>query len=216
MAGTNPVKDLEAGDAKLIFRKGTKDWTAAEIESVDKALGILQQATNDTFFLKHLDTSGMTFVRLGKTKDNFSGDNDKKGTIRLTDRTFDEHKVVRVVLHEIGHNWDTGNANWTKFQGLSGWQKVTDASTPVPEGYIRNTEEDIDGVIWQYRADSAFASAYARTSPEEDFAESFAAYFLRDAAGNWTPTPKEGSVAVPGAKNDFIRSFVEGLKSPAS
>jgi RTX calcium-binding nonapeptide repeat (4 copies) len=214
MYGTNPVMDKKDEDAVLVFRKGTKDWTAAEIESVDKALGILQQATNNTFFLKHGGTGRMTFVRLGKTKDNFSGDNDKKGTINLTDRTFDEHKVVRVVVHEIGHNWDVENPKWTKFLALSGWQEVTDASTPVPEGYIRTKEKYEER--WQYRADSAFASAYARTAPEEDFAESFAAYFLRGAAGNWTPTPEEGSVAVPEAKNDFIRSFVEPLKSPAS
>src|SRR5262245_13605138 len=129
MAGTNPVKDLEAKDAELIFRKGAKNWTAAEIESVDKALGILQQATNNTFFLKLGGTGRMTFVRLGKTAENFSGENDKQGTINLTDRTFDEHKVVRVVLHEIGHNWDTENPKWNEFLALSGWTSTNPGTT---------------------------------------------------------------------------------------
>jgi len=214
MDGTNPVKDLETKDAELIFRNGTKDWTAAEIEKVDEALGILHQETNNTFFLKHGGTDRMTFVRLGKTPENYSGMNYNDGTIELTDRTFDENKVVRVVLHEIGHNWDTENPNWTTFLEKSGWQKVAAPSTPVPEGYTRNKEEY--GETWQYQTNSAFASKYARTHPEEDFAESFAAYFLRDAAGKWTPTPQEGSVAVPAAKNDFIRSFVQGLKTPTT
>jgi hypothetical protein len=192
-----------------------KNWTSEEIKQVDAAFAILHtgtKGTNNTFFLKYLGTQEMTFVRTNAQ--GYSGMNYNDGTIELSDKTFDENKVVRVVLHEIGHNWDTENVKWNEFLGKSGWQKVAAASTPVPEGHTRNNE--LYGEIWQYQTNSAFASKYARTHPEEDFAESFTAYFLRDAAGKWTPTPQEGSVAVAAAKNDFIRSFVEGLKTPAT
>ena len=38
---------------------------------------------------------------------------------------------------------------------------------------------------------------------------------LRDAAGNWTPTPQEGSVAVPTAKNDLFRAWIATLVTPS-
>jgi hypothetical protein len=287
-AGTDPVKDLETKDAKVTFKSGltdtgnpnggTKDWTDAEIESVGDALGILQRATNNTKLLKRQDGTQSTFVRLGKTAENSSGVN-TNGTIDLTDRTFNENKVVRVVLHEIGHNWDTGDTDLAKFLGLSGWAVATPgtslsfvrpagSSDPSqvtvhgPGGTMRTfiangrggfnaqggatgtleflptreyklTESIVvDGVPLtqityfnssgeldsssQYKTNAAFASKYARTSGGEDFAESFAAYFLRDAAGNWTPTPEEGSVAVPAAKNDFMRSLIQGLTTTPS
>jgi hypothetical protein len=282
MAGTNPVKDFDpTKDAEVTFRNSpTKDWTAAEIESVDQAFGILQQATNNTKLLKRQDGTQSTFVRLGKTADNSSGVN-TNGTIDLTDRTFDENKVVRVVLHEIGHNWDTGDTDLPKFLELSGWALATPGTSlsfSRPSGAGGNEQPPGDRVVnvhgpgdalrafipnghggfnaqggstgtleflptrdykltesigdvtqityfnshgqldssWQYKTNAAFASKYARTSGGEDFAESFAAYFLRDAAGNWTPTPEEGSVAVPAAKNDFIRSLIQGLTTTAS
>src|SRR5262249_10820223 len=86
--------------------------------------GILQRATNNTKLLKRQDGTQSTFVRLGKTAENSSGVN-TNGTIDLTDRTFNENKVVRVVLHEIGHNWDTGDTDLAKFLGLSGWAVAT-------------------------------------------------------------------------------------------
>jgi hypothetical protein len=298
MNGTNPVKDLEPKDAEVTFRNGakeegnpnagTKDWTPTEIESVGDALGILLQATNNTKLLKRPDgTTQMTFNRLGKTKEEFSGENHPNGTIDLTDRTFDENKVVRVVLHEIGHNWEQSDfPKWDNFIKLSSWTEPAPApvrslsfkstageasatgsqpnlrvtvngSNPFggdslpfsfePNGHggfhapggstatlqfrpggrwtltesngqvTQVTYYDSHGKLtdsWQYKTDSAFASKYARTNPGEDFSESFAAYFLRNA-GNWTPTPEEGSVAVPTAKNNLISDWIATLVTPS-
>jgi hypothetical protein len=292
-AGTNPVKDLETKDAEVTFRSGktdtgnpnggTKDWTDAEIESVGNALGILLHATNNTTLLKRSDGAKLTFERTGKTPENNSGGN-LNGLIDLTNRTFDENKVVRVVLHEIGHNWDLpGGPSVTAFQALSGWKEATpgtrltlvrpEGSNNVSEVIVHgpgdarrtfiangrggfNAQGDstvavdnrtldllptrdfrltesivVDGVTmtqltyfkpngefaesWQYKPNAAFGSIYARTHPDEDFAESFAAYFLRDVAGNWIPTPEEGSVAVPTAKNDLFRAWIATLVTPS-
>jgi Raf kinase inhibitor-like YbhB/YbcL family protein len=55
--------------------------------------------------------------------------------------------------------------------------------------YTRSREYDGKGgwvlSSWWYRTDAQFASDYARSSPMEDFAESFAAYFLQREGKNW-------------------------------
>jgi hypothetical protein len=290
MAGTSPVKDFDSTkDVKLTFKSGKTDtgnpnsemkaWTATEIESVDQAFGILQQTTNNTKLLKKADGEPLTFERVGKTPENNNAGN-TGGLIDMTDRPFNENKVVRVVLHEIGHNWDLpGGPSVTAFQALSGWTQATPGTRLTivrPEGssnvsevivhgpgdarrtFIANgrggfnaqgdttiaTEDRnleflptrdfkltesivVDGVTmtqltyfkptgefaesWQYKPNAAFASKYASTHPDEDFAESFAAYFLRDAAGKWIPTPEEGSVAVPTDKNNLFRDWIATL-----
>jgi hypothetical protein len=299
MQETKPVKDLEPKDAEVTFSNGakedwnpnagTQDWTPTEVESVGNALGILLQATNNTKLLKRPDgTTQMTFKRLGKTKEEFSGENHPNGPIDLTDRTFDENKVVRVVVHEIGHSWEEKDfPKWDNFIKLSSWTqpapapvmslsfkstagearatgdkpnvrvtvhgsnpfvgggslpysfepnghggftaqggstatlefrpggkwKLTESNGQVTQVTYYNSKGELTD-SWQYNPNSAFASKYARTNPMEDFCESFAAYFLRNA-DYWTPTPEEGSVAVPTAKNDLIRDWIATLVTPS-
>jgi hypothetical protein len=91
---------------------------------------------------------------------------------------------------------------------------LTESNGQVTQVTYYNSRGELTG-SWQYNTNSAFASKYARTNSGEDFSESFAAYFLRDAAGNWTPTPEEGSAAVPTAKNNLIRDWIATLVTPS-
>ena len=210
LAGTNPVQDEnKAEDAILTFKKGTKDWDPADIQRLDAAFAILHSEAGSTKLLKlsdgggkFKDAGGLTFERnaTGSTSGTL-GSNDNVGTIRLTDLAVNtQDRLVGTVLHEIGHNWDdaTENPHWQKFLEESGWRPVTNRSTPVAADYIRN-----EAGTWEYlkAKDSAFVSDYARESPKDDFAESFAAHFLQQAGRDvqregYTPSRTPGKIEV--------------------
>jgi hypothetical protein len=90
-----------------------------------------------------------------------------------------EETTSEVIFHEFGHNWDTreeadsvvqlwGAAVIDVFRAESGWTQTK----PADEWNFRKTGS------WWYRRDADFVSWYAPTSPTEDFAETFAAYFM--------------------------------------
>jgi hypothetical protein len=155
----------------------------------------------------------LTFERVERIgKGDIGGDNNNRGLIRLADIELNNHETrqLRLVLHEIGHNWDDENPHWEKFKELSGWRRVTDRTTPVSADYIRNEEG-----TWEYlkAKDSAFAGRYARTGPLEDFSESFAAYFLQQAGRSWT---EHISGDGPAAIEDKIKLIRAWLANPTA
>ncbi|HEY7428278.1 MAG TPA: CAP domain-containing protein, partial [Gemmataceae bacterium] len=96
---------------------------------------------------------------------------------------------------------------------------LTRIEGPDANGKISAYIKSGDG-NWWYRSDATFASDYARTNPQEDFGESFAAWFIKDTGRQWSdykqdpPGQVGGAAAIP-AKINLIGSWVDGLKPPA-
>jgi Mlc titration factor MtfA (ptsG expression regulator) len=135
----------------------------------------------------------------------------------VADSGLSGHETWQVgnLLHEIGHNLDGENPNWNGFLALSGWKKVEDPQTPPTQGYTRIAAYD---ETWEYKTNSALVSEYAKSHPHEDFAESFAAYFLQKAGLQWSdgrPNQGKGAAAIP-TKITFIENWVNGLKQTSS
>jgi hypothetical protein len=223
MAGwSTPRKDLTLEDAVLTFKNdASRAWTDVEIERVDKAFAILHEATGNTDLLKLKGGGGLTFQRIANHPSDtetskIGGDNNSNGLIRLTDAGLSgpETGQVGVVLHEIGHNWDNENPHWEEFKQKSGWTRA-DPNAPVPAGYTRI---DRYNEIWWYKTDAKFVSWYAKTHPLDDFAESFAAYFLQKAGRSWSdmrPEDGPGAAAIPD-KIAVIETWVKGLQQQSS
>lgn len=178
-------------------------WNQNEIERVDQALAELHERTGNTKLLKTSLGFDMTFIRHGspdKPDGGLLGSNGS-GTIRLFDGAFDAgfEPLMATVIHEIGHNWDEENPNWQDFKDLSGWTQVRMSGV---EGWSRT---EAYGDVWYFWTDAEFATGYASNHPVDDFAESFAAYFL-DRAG-WAGG---GAENIPG-KIQFIDNWLETL-----
>jgi hypothetical protein len=206
------VMDPAPEDAIITFKTGNKGWTEAEIQSVDEAFAILHKATKNTKLLKTGANADIQFVRTSVIPSSDAtkvilGDNDDKGTIRITDAGLDNSLVVGNVLHEIGHNWDYENPRWSDFINLSGWTTAyqTSGAFTVTVGH--------KNVLWWYKTSSTFASGYAKVDPVEDFAESFAASFLQRAGLSWyKPNDGLGAIAIP-AKVNLINTWVASITS---
>jgi hypothetical protein len=130
----------------------------------------------------------MTFNRQSGTGSGYNSG----GDIYLTDGVMNGNSLWETgyVLHEIGHNWDDENPQWTSFLALSNWTQ-TDPNDP---SYIQTTRY---GETWWYRTSPDFASDYAKSHPFEDFAESFAAYFLEEVNLPWYSSDGQGASAIP-------------------
>jgi Mlc titration factor MtfA (ptsG expression regulator) len=90
------------------------------------------------------------------------GDNDSEGNIRIADLTFtytEDFSPDAVIIHEIGHNWDTDDENpgVKTFFDLSKWKG--------------------DDPFWTFDPHAKFARAYAKTNPYEDFATTLEVYY---------------------------------------
>ena len=195
--GEDVIVDNNPEDAVVSFVNGGQAWTDADIERVDSALAVLHRETRDTVLLK---TAGrgmvpplpLTFVRQGG---NDRGYND--GSVHLTNQQFNngDNWLRGYVLHEVGHNWESGaGGNWATFQGYSGWTTADPHST----AYTHSGG-------WWYLTSSGFASDYAKTDPQEDYAESFSAYFMQRAGWSYYNGP--GAGAIPG-KMAFFQAWV--------
>ena len=193
------ILDFASEDAQPIFLDGyeiTKslsptetntytamNWTDRDVLRVDQVFDLLQREGHGTRLLKTSAGASVVFVRHGTT---FRGFND--GWIHMTDASLqfgdtsvNDTDLRGYLLHEIGHNWQ-GNAfgadHWTQFVGVSKWTTV-DPRSPL---YSKSANEG-NGDRW-YLTASGFASNYAKTNENEDFAESFTAFFTDRA--HWT------------------------------
>jgi hypothetical protein len=204
-------------DARVIFGNSrstsfdgtsypTKDWSADDIQRLDHALAVLHREARGTKLLKLASGGNMSFERFGGTG---RGWNDGR-RIALTDAQFggSDNWLLGYVLHEIGHNWNgpqIGATRWNDFLAQSGWQPHNNGGGSLfpPAGYVTNG----DGT-WDYRANAAFASNYAKGHPNDDFAESFSAYFMMRAG--WGFYNGAGASAIP-AKIALIDQWVRSL-----
>jgi hypothetical protein len=112
------------------------------------------------------------------------------------------------VLHEMAHYFHDGRYDQTAFNALSGWT-IEDPESP-DYTYTENR-----GAFW-YLTNAGFANDYAKENPDEDFAESFAAFFtqysgLFDIYGqHWTFYDGTGAAAIP-EKMDFLYNWAVQL-----
>lgn len=199
------ITDLAAEDAELIFKDGAqingagnnlytaKAWSDNDIERVDAVFSALHSFMGNTTMLKEADGGTQTFHRHGT---NFVGFASSDG-IHLTNMQFNisDNWLHGYVLHEMGHFWDA-DAGKEEFQDLSGWTKTD----PNDAANFTNVGD------WFFETDTNFVSNYAQTGWGEDFAESFAAYFM-DQFG-WAFYNGAGANAAAD-KMDFMDDFVK-------
>lgn len=202
-----------AGFGRVSFSAGA--WTDQEIQRVDVALANLHSHGAGTSLLKLANHSEMTFARQGDQLTDLGGTvilgGNGGSTITLNTPSFDtETGLLATVYHEIGHNWDDASENSLidVFRGESGWtnvrptKEVTDLSSWSWATFSFGTKWELDGDYaasaddngWYYNKSSDFAREYGKHNPFEDWATSFATYFLNeyhdDAGGRETVANK--------------------------
>ncbi len=159
-------------------------WSSSDIWKVDDAFAHMVWRTEDNVLLKRHDGTALTFYRQGAVLDannmasGFLGWNSGNGAITIAEQAFDsDQKLRQTVYHEIGHNWDDEGPHWESFKILSGWVPGKTYGQTFPH-YNVSTDEQ-----WSYLAASTFARNYGKYNPYEDFATSFAAYFMKYVEG---------------------------------
>jgi Ca2+-binding RTX toxin-like protein len=188
--GLSVLQDVASHDATLFFANGTSLWTQKEVEVLDGAFAKIHATSGTTRLLKDSTSS----VPLVFVKD--AGEANKGGhnlhaagrhVIHMTDwdESSDSANKYRefAVIHEIGHNWDEESAFGLGFLKLSGWTKQ-----PYGNYYYSARDNSVNGTQsgWYFLKSAAnnFTREYGQSSPEEDFAESFAAYFTGQYASS--------------------------------
>lgn len=170
-------------------------WHDLDVLRVDEVLALLhRQGNGRTTLLQRGIGGNIGFVRHGGTARGFND-----GTwIHLTSANNQfggsDDYFRGYLIHEIGHYWQgssfkAGGVNyWNQFVGIGGWTSV-DPNDPV--NYTRSDNEG-RGYRW-YLTNSGFVSNYAKTNENEDFAESFAAFFMARGRWKWNYGPGVGS-----------------------
>jgi hypothetical protein len=169
----------------------------------------MQSVAGTTRIFEHADGGTVTYVRRGGVTNAAAAGNTQAynadGTIVLPNRSFDSGQswLTEIVAHEIGHNWDNENRDWRGFRALSGWTP----DDPDSSHYVRGGDR-ADSWWYLYVNQNEFVSNQARQNPYQDFAETFAAYFM-DRLG----LPMRfglGAGAAPD-KIEFVHHFIMSL-----
>jgi Ca2+-binding RTX toxin-like protein len=182
------------------FTYGGGAWDDDCVQAVDFQLGFLHHATGNTRLLKRPGGDNLIFVRqgarLGGVVAPFREAWSSGDRIHLSDAAL-EPGADGALYHAIGHNWADRNAS--AWRALSGWTTQDKSGDPsFQRGHDVNA-------TWFHWTIAGFSSTYARTNPEEDFAESFAAFF-RQRTGHGTSL-----VNVAGNSN-FIQDLINDLR----
>ena len=203
------IQDQVAEDARVIFSDTggaypalAKAWTADQIQYIDQGLALLHQKVGNTKLLKLFDGTPLT-MRIA----------DQGFATVINDGFYIPSWVLvsgqtlglEIMVHEMGHFRDgnggygessdaTNNLAIAKFQALSGW-----VESPTEAEKVGRTQGS-SGWAWWYRSDASFPTAYARSNPLEDFADSFAVYFY----------PERGTLSQ--ARIDFFDAYFASLR----
>jgi Ca2+-binding RTX toxin-like protein len=189
--------DKDSDDVRVAFNDGQQSesilddvfaagsWTESDVEAIDKGLQVLHEATGNKSLLERepngiLNGDLVTITRQSSAIVDGNGDgpsalawNSGQGDIFVADGTFsDSRSPTEVIIHEIGHNWDTeyDEAGWG---ALSGW-----VESDVSPGANFTQGSDTSGTWWFATALEGFVSSYAQTNLYEDFAESFTSFYM--------------------------------------
>lgn len=173
--GNDTVAEATSADVRVHLTETERAWNGSEVWQVDLALSKLQARTGGTKVLRLSNGKSLTFQRVASLGGNVLADNNNEGRIRVADSTFlnQSEPAWMSVLHEIGHNWDTAQESGTyatAFLRASGWTR----SNPRSSAYVATSSY---GEVWWRLRSTPFVSDYAATSPYDDFAETFMAYF---------------------------------------
>jgi len=80
--------------------------------------------------------------------------------------------LEHVILHEVGHYLDEKY----KISDTDGWRKLSGWTQQPTAGKVKLNLKDGDGEVWYYDKGVDFPRWYAKRSPADDFAETFAFY----------------------------------------
>lgn len=255
------LSDVQPEDAIVNFQDGSSAWNDEEMRVVDEAFAELQSVTGTTRMLKDSRDGGQLVFRKEDSAREWAGLNYERfrtdrrwdvlrftwiktvtrvsRTIHITD--FDEtdadarRAAAITVVHEIGHNWDSGDeraaagipaASWAAFTGISQWRPARGMGrTHVVSGdgleahAVAATEGFFDG---DAKAVDGRTIRYGRMNAFEDFATSFAEWFDR-SWGTRTANPHRvtgspggtviaaGGVRFAAAKLASVESLVRAL-----
>lgn len=191
-ADTDTTTDEADEDVRVGFAPDGRLWTDAEIRSVDGGLSLLHGRTGDATLLRTSFGGDQFFLRGPTPAWGAAGENDGIGHVYLYDSTFRYAggsvvpgvEVAAIVVHEVGHNWhtyfgaQTDDPRVAAFWALSGWtddnlNSTAFARSPSGSWYLKSAK---------------FVSGYAKQSPYEDFAETFAVAVTRGVSlryANW-------------------------------
>jgi hypothetical protein len=191
--------DVQSQDAVIFFRDSDEQtvtlgsnigstefsagsWTQSEIEAADAAFLVLQNKTGNTTLLKTNWGWELTFHRAGSPTTNVNkadtvgGWNSGWGSVTITEFAASQgsDNIQRVVVHEIGHNWDDESPFYNDWKALSGWEGHIPGVHDLfpPEGKVKSD----DGNWWRDE-DADFARTYGEMNPLEDWATMWEAYF---------------------------------------
>jgi len=219
VSGSDAVINFENTENEVVagieFTPGL--WTDDEIETVDDALHVLHHHIGNTRFLKTADGDSMVFRRIGRgnTASDIGGFNRGDGSVLgFADLSFSATAALthQIVFHEIGHNWETTNPRWSQWKALSGWERWV----PLGNwGVDRNVKQLSGDTWWWHNRNAPFATDHGMHNPKEDFASSFALFFMNAAdepfSGGTNGLSRAALTAQLGSKMDFMRRFVNSL-----
>jgi Ca2+-binding RTX toxin-like protein len=208
--------DLTGVNVRIsLANSATRAWSDADVLAMAPGLRWLLDNTTSPRIFRLASGSPLTFQRIDTIPSSEGsrfvvyGDNDSRGLLRFTDAAFpglpgsvvrtDVTPASKTVVHEIGHDWDDENPNWSNFMALSGWRPLP-VSSPVPAGYTRAMSLGGTPQPYVYVAGTPFArlDGYGRTNPYEDFATSLEVYYSGE-------NPRVGWMAKSLFIGDFLR-----------
>lgn len=172
MNGQTEHKDATSPDAVVRFKNDAKTWTQSEIWAIDEGLRELHLRTGNDNLLETSKGGTITFWRGGNAGGTLATNYGGTGKIVVNDGAFKDDRAAMTVIHEIGHNWDTEHSKYKDWLKLSGWRDTKPSAADASK-YNKSLDGD-----WWYLKTANFADLYAKTNPREDFADSFASYFV--------------------------------------
>lgn len=167
------VTDNGSADAVLQFRHLAQNWTEEEIISVDAALRMLHERTQNTDLLKLPNSQPLVLLRGAVDSNTMAQYSKLDDTLTFFNLAFTTPvATMRATIHEIAHAWDRDPEMLNSFVKIGGWTK-----TPGPKD-----KQGDQG--WWYSPKATFVGLpWSAMVPFEDIANSWEAYFLRSKKG---------------------------------
>lgn len=206
------AKDANSSDAVINFQdSSSRKWNEEEIEDVDVGLRLLHLRTGNDNLLELSSGGAVTFVREAAKSGSSTtlADNNSQGRIRMYDRAFSSAaQSAATAVHEMGHNWDTEQSNYTGWKALSGWRSTDPKDT---NKYRKGTDTDEN---WWYLKSATFGRDYGKTNPKEDWSTAWQSYFMfHNAASTGGLLPSTGAQSrLASNKLTFLDQFFNSKK----